>query len=100
MTRHKVPEFATFASLLRMTTKYGLSDARETLVEHLKRAYPTTWEDFATASVHGEDIFGLPKPHPMTVLSLLLEQNIEFALPFAAYRAGLEACVYVGPPKA
>ncbi|KAF9649249.1 hypothetical protein BDM02DRAFT_3186425 [Thelephora ganbajun] len=87
--RNRIPEFATFASLLRMATKYGFSDVREGLVEDLKGAYPTKWEDFETAKVLGEDVFGLPKPHPNAVLKLFLEQRIEFALPFAAYRAGL-----------
>jgi len=50
-------------------------------------AYPTNWEGFEAARVLGEDVFGLPKPHPNAVLNLFLEQNIRFALPFAAYRA-------------
>ena len=72
-----------------MTTKYGFPDIHEALVEDLKGAYPTKWEDFETARILGEDIFGSPKPHPNAVLSLFLEQRIKFALPFAAYRAGL-----------
>jgi len=91
--RNKVPEFTVFASLLRMTTKYGFSDIREALVEDLKGAYPTKWEDFETAKVLGENVFGSPNPHPNAVLNLFLEQRIKFALPFAAYRAGLG-----GPP--
>jgi hypothetical protein len=87
--RNKVPEFTVFASLLRMTTKYGFSDIREALVEDLKVAYPTKLEDFEAAKVLGEDMFGSPKPHPNAVLNLFLEQRIKFALPFAAYRAGL-----------
>jgi len=87
--RNKVPELTVFASLLRMTTKYGFSDIREALVEDLKGAYPTKWEDFETAKVLGENVFGSPKPHPKAVLNLFLEQRIKFALPFAAYRAGL-----------
>lgn len=87
--RNRVPEFTLFASLLRMTTKYGFSDIREALVEDLKSAYPAKWEDFETARVLGEDVFGLPRPHPNAVLNLFLEQNVKFASPFAAYRAGL-----------
>ena len=87
--RHKVPEFTTFASLLRMTAKYGFSNIREALIEDLKAAYPTKWEDFEAARILGEDLFGSPKPHPNTVLNLFLEQKIKFALPFAAYRASL-----------
>jgi len=87
--RNKISEFTVFASLLRMTAKYGFSDIREALVEDLKGAYPTKWEDLETARVLGEDIFGSPKPHPNAVLNLFLEQKIRFALPFAAYRAGL-----------
>ena len=89
MTRHKVPEFTTFASLLRMATKYGFSDVREALVEDLNGAYPTKWDCFEAARVLGEAVFGSPKPHPNVVLNLFLEQNIKFALPFAAYRATL-----------
>ena len=73
-----------------MATKYGFSDIREGLVEDLKDAYPTKWEDFETAKVLGEDVFGSPKPHPNVVLNLLLEQRVKFALPFAAYRAAMD----------
>ena len=72
-----------------MTTKYGFSDVREALVEDLKGAYPTRWEDFEVARVLGEDVFGSPKPHPNVVLNLFLDQSIKFALPFAAYRASI-----------
>ena len=72
-----------------MVTKYGFSDVRGALVEDLKGAYPTKWEDFKAARVLGEDVFGSPKPHPNAVLNLFLEQNTKFALPFAAYRACL-----------
>ena len=78
-----------FASLLRMTTKYGFSDVRNQLVKDLKAAYPTKWEDFKAARVLGEDIFGLPKPHPNAVLNLFMAQNVKFAIPFAAHRASL-----------
>lgn len=70
-----------------MATKYGFSDVRQGLVEDLKDAYPTKWEDFKVAKALGEDVFGSPKPHPNAVLNLLLEQGVKFALPFAAYRA-------------
>ena len=87
--RNKVPEFTVFASLLRMTTKYGLSDVRDQLTEYLKEAYPTRWEDFVGAKSLGEDIFGSPKPHPNAVLKLLEAENVRFAIPFAAYRASV-----------
>jgi hypothetical protein len=70
-----------------MTTKYNFSDIRDQLVEDLKGAYPTKWEDFRNAKVLGEDIFGSPKPHPNTVLNLFEAQNLKFALPSAIYRA-------------
>jgi len=72
-----------------MATKYGFSDVREALVEDIKGAYPTKWEDLEAARIIGEDVFGSPKPHPNAILNLFLEQDIKFALPFAAYRAGL-----------
>ena len=72
-----------------MAAKYGFSDVREALAEDLKGAYPTKWEELEAARILGEDIFGSPKPHPNAVLNLFLEHDIKFALPFAAYRAGL-----------
>jgi len=87
--RKQLPEFSEFASLLRMTTKYGFPDIREAIAEDIKAAYPNKWGDFETATVLGEDVFGSPKPHPNAVLNLFLEQRMKFALPFAAYRAGL-----------
>ena len=87
--RNKVPEFTTFASLLRMTTKYGFSDVREQLVDGIKCAYPTKWEGLGTGMVLGEGIFGSPEPHPNAVLNLFAEHSVKFALPFAAYRAAL-----------
>ena len=87
--RNKVPEFSEFASLLRMVTKYDFPDVREHLFEDLKGAYPTKWEDFETAKILGEDVFGSPKPNPNAVLNLFTAQNVRFAVPFAAYRASL-----------
>ena len=87
--RHEVPEFSVFASLLRMTTKYGFSIIRDQLVKDLEGAYPTKWEDFRSAKVLGEDAFGSPKPHPNAVLNLFEAQNLTFAFPFAAYRASV-----------
>ena len=88
-SRHEAPEFTVFASLLRMTTKYGISSVRDQLVKDLKGAYPTKWEDFQSAKVLGEDFFGSPKPHPNAVLNLFEKENVRFAMPFAAYRASI-----------
>jgi len=87
--RNEVPEFSVFASLLRVTTKYGFSNVRDQLVKDLKGAYPTKWEDFRTAKVLGEDVFGSPKPHPNAVLNLFESQGVRFAIPFAAYRVSI-----------
>jgi len=91
--RHRIPEFKLFASLLRIATKYDFSDLREQLVEDLKGAYPTKWEDFQSARVLGEDVFGSPKPHPNAVLNLFVTQDVRFAKPFASYRASLGGIV-------
>ena len=72
-----------------MTTKYGFSDVRDQLIEDLKGAYPTKWEDYRGAKVLGENVFGAPRPHPNAVLNLFEAQNVRFAIPFAAYRASL-----------
>ena len=85
--RHETPEFTVFASLLRMTMRYGFSSVRDQLVKDLGGAYPTKWEDFQGANLLGEDVFGSPKPHPNAVLNLFEAENVRFAIPFAAYRA-------------
>ena len=72
-----------------MTTKYGFSSVRDQLVKDLKSAYPTTWGDFQSARVLGEDFFRSPKPHPNAVLNLFEAENVRFAIPFAAYRASI-----------
>ena len=87
--RHEVPKFSVFASLLRMTTKYGFSDVRDQLVKDLKGAYPTKWEAYQVAEVLGEDVFGSPLPHPNAVLNLFMAQSVRFAIPFATYRASI-----------
>ena len=66
-----------------------MSDIRDQLIKDLEGAYPTEWEKYQTAEVLGEDVFGLPKPHPNAVLNLFMAQGIRFALRFAAYRASL-----------
>ena len=69
-----------------MTTRYDFPNIRGALVEDLKGAYPgTKREDFQTARVLGEDVFGSPKPHPNAVPNLFLEQKIKLASPFAVY---------------
>ena len=78
-----------FASLLRMTAKYGFSDVRDQLVKDLNGAYPAKWEGYLAAEVLGEGVFGSPTPHPNAVLNLFVAQNIRSAIPFAAYRASL-----------
>ena len=72
-----------------MTTKYGLSNVRDQFIKDLEGAYPTKWEDYKSAKVLGEDIFGSPKPHPNVVLYLFEGQKVEFAIPFATYRASI-----------
>ena len=72
-----------------MMTKYGFSDIRDQLIEDLRDAYPAKWEDFRSANVLGEDVFGTPKPHPNAVLDLFEAHDINFAVPFAAYRASI-----------
>jgi hypothetical protein len=57
--RDEVPEFTVFASLLRMTMKYGFSDVRNQLIKDIKGAYPTKWEAYQAAEVLGEDVFGI-----------------------------------------
>lgn len=84
--RHKTPEFVTFSSLLRMTTKYKFQDIRSQIILDLLPAYPTQLSDYKTSSCLGEAVFGSPIPHANSVLDLFVKCKVSFALPFAYYR--------------
>ena len=85
--RRKTPDFATFSSLLRMTTKYQFKELRSQILLDLLPAYPTKLSEYEKSSCRGETVFGSPTPHPHSVLNLFLACNVGFALPFAYYRA-------------
>lgn len=99
-TRHQTPNFATFSSILRMTTFYKIDNVREQILEDLCGAYPKTFDAYERSGTLGEGIFGDPKPHPNAVLKLFETCNVAFALPFAYYRActaGTSALTSVEP---
>lgn len=85
--RHKTPKFATFSSLLQMTTKYQFEGIRSQILLDLSPAYPTKLSEYEESTCRGEAVFGVPTPHPNSVLELFVKCNVAFALPFAYYRA-------------
>ena len=85
--RHKTPDFATFSSLLRMTTRYQFQEIRSQILLDLHPAYPTDLAKYRGPSRFGESVFGTPLPHPNSVLDLFVTCKVAFALPFAYYRA-------------
>ena len=86
--RHKTPDFATFSSLLRMTTKYRFQEIRSQILQDLRPAYPTDLSKYKVeGSRFGEAVFGTPLPHPNSVLDLFVTCKVAFVLPFAYYRA-------------
>ena len=87
--RHKTPDFTTFSSLLRMTTKYQLHEVRFQILLDLLLAYPTKLSEYEESSRLGEAVFGSPVPHPNSVLDLFVTCEVTFALPFAYYRASI-----------
>jgi hypothetical protein len=85
--RHKTPNFPTYSSILRITTKYEMSATREQILVDIEGAYPTSFENFESSKVLGETVFGDPKPSPNAVLKLFDSCKVTFALPYAYYRA-------------
>ena len=85
--RNKVPDFATFSSLLRITAKYEMPTVRSQLLDAVRDAYPGTFEGLAPSKPLGESVFSGPTPHPNEVLNLFVQQNITSALPMAYYMA-------------
>ena len=82
-----MPDFATFSSLLRITTKYELPTVRSQLLELVRDAYPETFEGLAPSKTLGENVFSGPAPHPNEVLNLFVQQSLTSTLPMAYYMA-------------
>ena len=85
--RNKAPDFTTFSSLLRITTKYEMPTVRSRLLEVVRDAYPETFEELGPSKALGENVFRGPTPHPNEVLDLFVQQNLTSALPMAYYMA-------------
>ena len=82
-----MPDFVTFSSLLRITTKYELPTVRSQLLELVRDAYPETFEGLVPSKPLGENVFSGPTPHPNEVLNLFVQQKLASALPMAYYMA-------------
>jgi len=82
-----VPDFTTFSSLLRITTKYEMPAVRSQLFEAVRDAYPETFEGLVPSKQLGERVFSGPTPHPNEVLNLFVQQKLTSALPMAYYMA-------------
>ena len=85
--RNKVPDFNTFSSLLRITTKYEMLTIRSQLIEVVRDAYPETFDGVTPTKTLGEKVFDGPTPHPNEVLNLFVQQKLASALPMAYYMA-------------
>ncbi|KAF9646058.1 hypothetical protein BDM02DRAFT_3189181 [Thelephora ganbajun] len=85
--KNKVPDFATFSSLLRITTKYEMPTVRSQLLEVVRDAYPETFEGLDPSEALGETAFGGQTPHPNAVLNLFVQQKLTSVLPMAYYMA-------------
>ena len=85
--KHKVPDFATFSSLLKITTKYEMPAVRSQVLEIVRDAYPETFEGLGPSKPLGESIFNGRTPHPNEVLNLFVQQKLTSALPMAYYMA-------------
>ena len=77
--RDKVPDFDTFSSLLRITTKYEMPAVRPQLLKVARDAYPETFEGVTPTKSLGESVFSGPTPHPNEVLNLFVRQNLTSA---------------------
>jgi len=82
-----VPDFATFSSLLRITTKYEFPAIRSQIFEAIREAYPEAFEGLDPSKTLGENVFSGPTPHPNAVLNLFVQQKLTSALPMAYYMA-------------
>ena len=82
-----MPDFNTFSSLLRITTKYEMPAVRSRILDVVRDAYPDIFEGLAPSKQIGEEVFTGPTPHPNEVLNLFVQQKVKSALPMAYYMA-------------
>ena len=82
-----MPDFTTFSSLLRITTKYEMPAVRSRILDAVRDAYPETFEGLTPSKQIGEKVFSGQTPHPNEVLSLFVQQKLMSALPVAYYMA-------------
>ena len=82
-----MPDFTTFSSLLRITTKYEMPAVRSQILEVVRDAYPETFEGLSPSKPLGERVFSGRTPHPNEVLNLFVQQAFTSALPMAYYMA-------------
>ena len=82
-----MPDFVTFSSLLRITTKYEMPAVRSQILEVVCDPYPETFEGPSPSTPLGESIFGELTPHPNEVLNFFIQQDLKSALPAAYYMA-------------
>ena len=82
-----MPDFTTFSSLLRITTKYEMPAVRSRILDAVRDAYPKAFEGLTPSKQIGEKIFSGQTPHPNEVLSLFVQQKFTSALPVAYYMA-------------
>jgi len=100
--RNRVPDFSTFSSLLRVTTKYEMPAVRSQVLEVVRDAYPETFEGLGPSKPLGESVFSGPTPHPNEVLNLFVQQKLTSALPMAYYmaaRRGLDSLMDRNLPR-
>ena len=91
--RSQVPDFCTFSSLLKVSTKYEMPNLRAQMLEIIRDAYPENFEGLDPSKTVGENAFSGSKPHPNAVLNLFVQQNITSALPMAYYMAARRGLV-------
>ena len=97
-----MPDFSTFSSLLRITTKYEMPIVRSELLDFIHDAYPETFEGLSPSKPLGESVFSGPTPHLNEVLNLFVQQNLTSALPMAYYmttRRGPNSLMDVNLPR-
>lgn len=80
-------DFITFASLLRIATKYEMPVIRSRIFEVVREAYPEPLKGLAPPKLLGETVFSGQIPHPNEVLKFFVQQNLSSALPMAYYMA-------------
>ncbi|KAF8517281.1 hypothetical protein BU17DRAFT_49985 [Hysterangium stoloniferum] len=87
---NKPTKFTAAAAVLRLSSKYMVSQLRQQAIEHFRRIIPKDFHEIGKKQTNAT-VFGDDAPHPFELITLFRECQLMSFLPWAFYHACKEA---------